>query len=210
MPDEVKPNLHAARIARTQAQIVAAARELFLSQGYVPTTLTQVASRAGVAPRTVYVRFATKAALFRRVVDEALTGDAEPTDVAHRPRAQDAMTAPTLADRLEAFVEVSMGIVDRAGPLFEVASQAEAVEPELAAAAQAGRRATAELCATFWANARADGLLAAAADPAALAITTDALISADTVVHLRRTHRWTTAEHGQWLRTAVRRLGSLA
>ena len=73
--------------------LIDAARALFLEQGYVATTLAQVARRAGLAARTVYVRFGTKATLFTRVVDQALVGDAEPIDVAHRPRTQDAMTA---------------------------------------------------------------------------------------------------------------------
>lgn len=184
------PDLRARRVARTEAELIAAARELFVEQGYVATTLAQIAHRAGVAPRTVYVRFGTKASLFRRVVDQALVGDAEPIDVAHRPRTRDAMTAGSLAERIDALADVSVGIAERAGALFEVAAQAEGLEPELAEAAQAGRRATMDLCRTFWGHAAADGLLAEARDPASLAVATDVLVCADTVVHLRRAHGW--------------------
>ncbi len=69
------PDLRALRVARTEAQLVAAAAELFLSQGYQATTLAAVARRAGLAPRTVYLRFGSKATLFGRVVDQALAGD---------------------------------------------------------------------------------------------------------------------------------------
>jgi AcrR family transcriptional regulator len=188
-------DLRAARVARTEAQLIAAATELFLERGYVATTLVQIALHAGIAPRTVYLRFGTKAALFRRVLDRALVGDAEPIAVADRPGTQIAMTAKTLHQRIEALVEVSAGIVERAGALFEVAAQAEGIEPEVAEAAQAGRRATAELCATFWARATADGLLDRGTDTEALAVATDVLICADTVVHLRRTRGWTGPEH---------------
>jgi hypothetical protein len=54
--------------------------------------------------------------------------------------------------------------------------------------AQAGRRATAGLAAAFWRRAAADDLLREHADRKLLAITTDVLICADTMVHLRRTH----------------------
>jgi AcrR family transcriptional regulator len=182
-------------VARTETELIDAAAALFLQQGYVATTLAQIAQRAGLAARTVYVRFGTKAALFRRVVDRALVGDADPMDVAHRPRTQDAMAAPTLAERIDALAEVSVGIADRAGALFEVAAQAEGLEPELAHAAQAGRRATAELCQAFWEHAAADGLLADRADPARLALLTDTLSCADTVVHLRRAHGWSAPAH---------------
>ena len=42
------------------------------------TTLEAVARRAQVGARTVYLRFGTKAALFKRVVDVAIVGDTEP------------------------------------------------------------------------------------------------------------------------------------
>jgi AcrR family transcriptional regulator len=189
------PGLREQRVARTEALLVAAANELFLQQGYVATTLAQVARRAGLADRTVYVRFGTKAALFRRVIDEAIAGDTQRLDVAHRPRTLDAMSADTLGERLEALADVSVGIAKRAGPLFEVASQAEGIEPEVKEAAQAGRRATTELCRTFWTRAKADGLLDDGNDPRALALLTDVLVCADTVVHLRRTRAWSAKAH---------------
>lgn len=189
------PDLRARRVARTEAQLIEAASVLFLDQGYVATTLAQIAERAGVAARTVYVRFGTKAALFSRVVDQALVGDPEPVDVAHRPRTQDAMTADTLAERIEALADVSVGIAERAGQLFEVAAQSEGLEPELAEAAQAGRHATTQLCQSFWDHAAADGLLAKGLQPERLTVVTDVLLCADTVVHIRRAHGWSAAVH---------------
>ena len=90
---------------------------------------------------------------------------------------------------------MSVGIAERAGPLFEVAAQAEGLEPELAQAAQAGRRATTELARSFWRHAAADGLLPDGLDPAALALATDVLVCADTTVHLRRAHGWSAPGH---------------
>lgn len=182
-------------MARTEAQIIEAARALFLDQGYVATTLAQIAEHAGVGARTVYVRFGTKAALFSRVVDQALVGDSEPVDVAHRPRAQDAMTAESLAERIDAFADVAVAIAERAGPLFEVAAQSEGLEPEIAQAAQAGRQATIELCRSFWDHAAVDGLLAKGLHPDRLTVVTDVLLCADTVVHIRRAHGWSGAVH---------------
>ncbi|WP_320536195.1 helix-turn-helix domain-containing protein [Pseudarthrobacter sp. IC2-21] len=189
------PDLRAKRVARTEAQLIEAASVLFCDQGYVATTLAQIAERAGVAARTVYVRFGTKAALFRRVIDQALVADAEPVDVAHRPRVRDAMTAATLAERIEALADVSAGIAERAGALFEVAAQSEGLEPELAEAAQAGRHSTTQLCRSFWDQAAADGHLAEGLNPEHLTVVTDVLLCADTIVHIRRTHGWSAALH---------------
>ncbi|GAB90030.1 TetR/AcrR family transcriptional regulator [Gordonia rhizosphera] len=190
-----RPDASAQRVARTEAQLIDSARALFLEKGYVATTLAEVARRAGLAPRTVYVRFATKATLFRRVVDRALVGDAEPIDVAHRARTKDAMSAPTLAARIEALADVSVGIASRAGTLFGVAAQAEGLEPELAETFQAGRRATAELCQTLCDTAATDGLMSARLDPVQLATVTDLLICADTTVSLRRTQNWSASTY---------------
>lgn len=200
MDDDVKVSagvgsLRARRVARTETELIDAARTLFLEHGYVATTLARIARRAGVAERTVYVRFGTKATLFRRVVDQALVGDTEPIDVAHRPRAREAMTADTLTERIHALADLSVGIAQRAGPLFEIATQAEGLEPELAQAAQDGRLATRALALSFWRHAKTDGLVPEGLDTAALAVTTDVLICADTTVHLRRAHGWSAPTH---------------
>lgn len=215
MPRAVKTragsDLQAGRIARTESLIIDAAQELFVAQGYVSTTLAQVAEHAGVATRTVFVRFGSKVTLFRRVIDRALAGDDEPSDIESRPGAQYAMTAPTLPERIDALVDITSGIMRRAGALFEVAAQAEGLEPELADAWHAGRRATADLATTFWKRAAADGLVAASADPKLLAVTTDVLICADTMVHLRRTRgRWTARDHRRWLTATLQALADAA
>jgi AcrR family transcriptional regulator len=54
-----------------------------------------------VAPRTVYVRFGTKQALFQRVMGVAVVGDTDPVDLANRDWAQRALTAATLQERLQ-------------------------------------------------------------------------------------------------------------
>ena len=212
MAATVKPEpgrgLQAARIAGTEKAILDAAHGLFVAQGYVPTTLAQVAEHAGVATRTVFVRFGSKVTLFRRVIDRALAGDDEAIDVAHRPATEHALSAATLAERLAALAEVTAGIMRRAAPLFDVAAQAEGLEPDLATAWQAGRRATAELAATFWKRAAADGLVPKGADLPVLAATTDVLICADTMVHLRRTRSWSARRYRSWLAQSLQGLAA--
>src|SRR5580704_12931557 len=56
----------------TRRRIREAAEKLFLRDGYVPTTMTAVASAAGVAERTVYLVFPTKAALLNEVIVAAV------------------------------------------------------------------------------------------------------------------------------------------
>src|SRR5918992_1425077 len=51
----------------TRRRIIAAARELFVTQGYGRTTIAQIASHAGVAVETVYANFRNKPELLRQV-----------------------------------------------------------------------------------------------------------------------------------------------
>jgi AcrR family transcriptional regulator len=129
--------LRAQRVAATEQRLVDAAARLFTENGYVATTLTAVAAAAGVAPRTVYLRFDTKVALFRRTMDVMLVGDSEPVDVAHREWMQRAFTAPTRAERIHLMARATGEMFSRIGPLLAVSEQAAALEPEIAAAAQA-------------------------------------------------------------------------
>ncbi len=60
MAEDQPPTLRDRNRARARAEIVAAAQELFLSQGYSETSVEQVAEAAGVAPRTVFRHFPRK------------------------------------------------------------------------------------------------------------------------------------------------------
>jgi TetR/AcrR family transcriptional regulator, mexJK operon transcriptional repressor len=56
------------RVVRSTAAVLEAATTLFLRNGYVATTMDEIAETAGVSKRTVYNNFADKEALFREVV----------------------------------------------------------------------------------------------------------------------------------------------
>jgi AcrR family transcriptional regulator len=81
--------------ARTRAAIERAAAELALEQGYDHTTVDQIAERADVAPRTVYVRYPSKEAI--------LFG--EPEDEANSFRSWIEGDEGDLVDRLAGFVQ---------------------------------------------------------------------------------------------------------
>jgi AcrR family transcriptional regulator len=67
-------NRRVAQADATRVEIVAAARELFLSRGYVRTSLNAVAELAGVAVQTIYNSVGNKAALLAAVLDQATAG----------------------------------------------------------------------------------------------------------------------------------------
>ena len=211
MTEAVKPaGLRAARVAENEERIVRAAHELFVRNGYQATTLTAVADAAGVAHRTVYVRFGTKAALLKRVIDVALVGDLAPVDVVSREWYRAATTAPTLDERIAALAKGSARLMASAADVIAVARQAEPAEPLLAAAAHAGRAATHDAIRAFWARARHDGLLPAGCDLAWLAGTTSVLAHAETYLLMRETLQMTPERYENWLATTWRRMAAAA
>ena len=213
MADEVNPGgelppLRQAQIAQTEQRIIAAATELFLADGYVATTLEAVDKRARVGARTVYVRFGTKAALFKRVVDVAIVGDTQPIDVLGRDWMQAALTAPTAAERVAAGAAVGRQIMERTGALFAVAQQAAAVEPLIAGAWQQGREQSRQAQAVFWTRMAEDGLLDPAVDLAWLIDTASILAAAETYLLITRMTGWNLDAYQDWLVTMWTRLSA--
>ena len=209
MPDRVNrrmPSLREAQIAQTEERIIAAAAELFLADGYVPTTLEAVAKRAEVGARTVYVRFGTKAALFKRVVDVAIVGDTQPVDVLGRDWAQAWMTAPTAAERIAASAAIGRQIMQRTGALFAVAQQAAAVEPLIAGFWQQGRDQSRQAQAVFWTRMADDGLLDPQVDLAWLIDTASLLAAAETYLLITRMTSWDLDTYQNWLAATLTRL----
>ena len=211
MTSDVNPpgessTLRQAQTALTEQRILAAATELFLADGYVATTLEAVARRSRVAPRTVYVRFGSKAALFKRVVDVAIVGDTEPVGVLDRDWMRLAMTAPTLAERISAGAAIGRQIMQRTGALFAVAQQAAAVEPLIAGFWQEGREQSRYAQELIWTRSADDGLLPAGVDLAWLIDTASIMASAETYLLGTRMLHWDPAAYEDWLTVTWTRL----
>jgi len=202
------PPLRQAQVAQTEERIVAAATELFLAEGYLATTLAAVARRARVGARTVYVRFGTKVALFKRVIDVAIVGDTEAVDVLGRARSRTPFTASTAAARIAAFAAGGRQIMERTGALFAVAQQAAAVEPLIAGFWQQGREQTRHVHAEFWARMAADDLLGADTDLDWLIDTTTLLGAAETYLLITRMLGWGLDTYQDWLVTTMTRLAA--
>ena len=209
-PAEALPPLRQAQVAHTEQRIIAAATELFLAHGYTATTLDAVAKRAQVGPRTVYLRFGTKAALFKRVVDVAIVGDTEPVDVLGRDWMQAALTAPAAAERIAASAAAGRQIMERTGALFAVAQQAAAVEPLIAGFWQQGREQTRQAHAVFWTRMASDGLLDPRVDLDWLIDTTSILGGAETYLLITRLTGWDLDAYQGWLATTAARLALIS
>ena len=87
-----------------------------------------VADEAGVAPTTVYAVFGSKRALLSALIDEALTGLAEPGN----PDWGDAIRHPDQSERARRLVELVCGYQPRVAPLERVVREAAGADEEVA------------------------------------------------------------------------------
>jgi AcrR family transcriptional regulator len=198
--------LRAEKVAATEERLITAARTLLLRQGYLHTTLAAVAVEAGVAERTVYLRFGTKVALFRRVLDVAVVGATAPVDLAHRDWVQRSLTAATLDERIALRARGTRDLMSRLGPLLPIAEEAAAIEPDLRAAWRAAREATRENVRSFWHRAGKDGLLPDGCDLRWLVDTATLLMSADGYLRGAELLGWDPRSYERWLITTSHRL----
>lgn len=117
---------------RTKHAVVVAAEQLFVEQGYVATTIEQIAQRAGVARPTVFAAAGNKRALLKFVRDRALAGDDEPVPVAQRSWYREALDAPEARRMLELHARNIVRINERFAGVEAVLHAAAATDPELA------------------------------------------------------------------------------
>jgi len=123
----------------TRGRIVAAATRLFLDDGYVATTMEDVAERAGVAVQTVYYVFGTKPNLLAAVLDVSIAGDLEFIPVRERPWVDSIREGQDATAAVELLVEESVRIVARTAPIYEVVRRA-AADPDVNALLENTRR----------------------------------------------------------------------
>ena len=119
--------------AETRRNVIAAANELFIAQGYGQTTLKQVAARAGVAVETVYAAFGTKASLLRHVWYVDFRGDKADVPLYDRAEMQSILAEPDLSNRIRRHAVFVTASNRRIFPLLGALTGAAASEPDAAA-----------------------------------------------------------------------------
>jgi AcrR family transcriptional regulator len=124
----------AARSRATRARIATAAARLFVENGYAATSITTIATEAGVAAQTVYNAFANKPAILCAALDLAIAGDDAPVATLERAWVRDALAAPDAVDQVRRQVDGAAAILARVSPLLEVVRGAAPTDPDLATA----------------------------------------------------------------------------
>lgn len=126
----------------TRRRIREAAERLFLANGYVGTSMSDIAAAADVSRPTVFNVFGSKAALLKEVADVCLAGDDAPVDLLHRPLGLRLVNATDPDELLRVQAKFAGEIMERVAPILTVITAAASVDDdarELKSAQDEGR-----------------------------------------------------------------------
>jgi len=124
----------------TKAQVVDAARELFVAAGYPATTIEAISDASGVPLATIYRLFGSKIGILRSVIDVAFGGDDEPVAFGDRPEVRAALAEQDPERVLDAFAPIVSQLLERSASLQRVLASAAEVDAEAASALKEVRR----------------------------------------------------------------------
>ncbi len=131
----------------TRRRVVEAARHLFLSRGYVATTMADIAREAGVALQSVYSAGRSKADLLHLVTDVAVAGDDQQVMLIDRPQFQALRAESDPVQQVRMGASLIAATMERLAPVWIAYREAAAADPKAAAnlvAAHRRRRETFE------------------------------------------------------------------
>jgi TetR/AcrR family transcriptional regulator, regulator of autoinduction and epiphytic fitness len=138
MPKAVKPRRtydsprRREQARATRRAVLEAARELFVEDGYVATTIEAIAARAEVSPETVYATFGNKRSLLSELIDVSIAGDDASVPILERRWVQEMRDEPDPLLRLQILARNGRLILERTAPVYEVLGGAATADPELA------------------------------------------------------------------------------
>ncbi len=118
------------RARQTRDQIVDAARELFLADGYAATTVAAIAAAARVSVETIYKGFGGKPGLVRAIAERGLAGQGPVPAEQRSDHIRD--TEPDPRRILAAWGTFTAEIAPRVAPILMLARDAAASDPEVA------------------------------------------------------------------------------
>lgn len=121
-----------ANVRATRADVIAAARRLFIERGYPATTIEAIGEASATPLATVYRLFGSKRGILAAVLDVSLAGDDEPVAFGDRPAAQTALAEPDPHRLLADFAHICRALLDRSAPILHALAGAAFVDPEAA------------------------------------------------------------------------------
>jgi len=101
-------------------QLLGAARDVFVAQGFHQAAMDEIADRAGVSKPTVFTAVGNKQALLQAVRDVAIAGDDEPVPIVQRPRTIRVQDEPDRHKAIRLLARDFTNVHSRYAPINEV------------------------------------------------------------------------------------------
>jgi AcrR family transcriptional regulator len=120
-----------AQASVTQAQIVEAARELFIKSGYSGVSIEAIARKAKVSPETIYSMFKNKRTILTRAMELVAGTEGEPIPAMLRSYIQEVTLERNQYRQLQMFANRMRIFFSHIAPLVEVMRAAAKTEPEI-------------------------------------------------------------------------------
>ena len=115
----------------TRQSIIDAARRVFIQKGYAGATMPAIAREAGIALDTVYAAVGKKPALFRLLVETAISGRDGAVDAEERDYVRAIRAEPDAEEKLKIYAAALRAIQPRLAPIFKVLQAAAMQDAEL-------------------------------------------------------------------------------
>ena len=198
--------LRAEQAAATRRSVLVAARDLFVTGGYIATTVTAIAVRAGVSVDTVYATVGRKPAILRELVETAISGTDEVVPALQRDYVTRVRAAASASEKLAIYAQSISEIHQRLAPVFLALRDAAGTDRDCSELwAEIGARRSANMR-LFAADLRATGEVRSDLTDDEVADTIWSMNAAeywDLLVHQRG---WSPEQFGHWLADAWTRL----
>ena len=193
--------------ASTRRAVLNAARELFIAQGYVATTIDAIAERAGVSKPTVFSAVGNKQTLLKTLRDIAFTGDEAPTPVRDRPHIEAIRAEPDRRRAVELIAKHLTAVAGRYAELHEVLHAAARGSDEELRQLWETEIQQGIAGATFWIGVLADkGTLHTGMTRRAAVDIMWLLMTPDNYYRLVHQRGWTPRKYETWLADSITRL----
>jgi len=115
----------------TRHSILDAAQRVFLEKGYAAATMPAIAQAAGIALDTVYATVGKKPALFRLLVETAISGSDHAVPAEERDYVRAIRDETDASRKLRIYAGALRSIQSRLAPLFRVLQGAAPLDPDL-------------------------------------------------------------------------------
>lgn len=122
-----------ARTRLARRAVIESARSLFLERGYQGTTIDAISRRSDVPAPTVYRLFSSKLGILKSVLDVSIGGDDRDVAMLDRPEVRALLASADPKEQLAGFAAMVSGVMERAGSVHRILTDASRSDHEAAA-----------------------------------------------------------------------------